>query len=338
MSTYIQGLGLSLPGLPVTNSMLSQKFGINSDWVSLYLKNNSRYFATDLNSGEEMMSLKDISYSAAIAAINNAKIKIEQIDFIIMATATPDKLMPATVNEIAFDLGLLGIPTFQLQSGCSGAIQAIYLAHELLSQEKYKYGLIIGADTCNKFIDPIKNYNETKPSEIINYALFGDGAGALVLSSERNNNVLEVESVNYKILNKKYDSGQIVNWSGIKENSKEMLMEDYKSIENNVPNITKEELLYILENTKKNIDQIDWFLFPQLSGKMTDKIIADINVDYEKTINCVKETGNNGNALLIFQLSGLIGKIKPNESAIAITVESSRWLSGSMFIKCKEDN
>jgi 3-oxoacyl-[acyl-carrier-protein] synthase-3 len=183
MTMYIKGLGLCTPGKPVSNAALAQRFALNEEWISLYLGNQSRYFATDLNSGVQHYSLMDIARQAAIAAIDNAQIDKSKIDFIILATATPDKLMPATVNEVAHDLEMFNIPTYQLQSGCCGAMQALNLANDLLSVGRYRYGLVIGADICNKFIDPLKDYSDSLASEIINFALFGDGAGAVVLTA-----------------------------------------------------------------------------------------------------------------------------------------------------------
>jgi 3-oxoacyl-[acyl-carrier-protein] synthase-3 len=173
MTMYIKGLGLCTPGKPVSNTALAQRFALNEEWISLYLGNQSRYFATDLNSGVQHYSLMDIARQAAIAAIDNAQIDKSKIDFIILATATPDKLMPATVNEVAHDLEMFNIPTYQLQSGCCGAMQALNLANDLLSVGRYRYGLVIGADICNKFIDPLKDYSDSLASEIINFALFG---------------------------------------------------------------------------------------------------------------------------------------------------------------------
>lgn len=333
MTTFIQGLGIYMPGQKVSNTQLASKFGINAEWIQVYLKNNTRYFATNLETGIEDYDLKTIALNAVNQALLQANIPAEKIDFIIMATATPDKLMPATVNELAFDLGLFNIPTFQLQSGCSGAIQAIYLANELLSQPKFQYGLVIGADTCNKFIDPLKDYTESKASEIINYALFGDGAGALVLSSNKNNNNLQITDVHYELLKTDYLPGQIVNWQGIKAQKDELLNEDYKAIETHVPLISHQELSHLLEISALQIDAVNWFLMPQLSGMMTEKIIDFLQLDNDKTINCVANTGNNGNALLFFQLSDLLEHIQAGENAIAITVESSRWLTGGMVIQ-----
>jgi 3-oxoacyl-[acyl-carrier-protein] synthase-3 len=333
MTMYIKGLGLCTPGKPVSNTALAQRFALNEEWISLYLGNQSRYFATDLNSGVQHYSLMDIARQAAIAAIDNAQIDKSKIDFIILATATPDKLMPATVNEVAHDLEMFNIPTYQLQSGCCGAMQALNLANDLLSVGRYRYGLVIGADICNKFIDPLKDYSDSLASEIINFALFGDGAGAVVLTANADESPLAITHLQYRMTESTLPAGQIVNWQGSRIIEQEMLREDYKNIETHVPLIAEEQLGRMLSALEATPDEIDWFLVPQLSGRMTARLIDALRLPTEKTINCVAQTGNNGNALLLFQLSHLLETFQPGQRAIALTVESSRWLSGGLALQ-----
>ncbi|MGA7588394.1 3-oxoacyl-[acyl-carrier-protein] synthase III C-terminal domain-containing protein [Rouxiella badensis] len=333
MTMYIKGLGLCTPGKPVSNAALAQRFALNEEWISLYLGNQSRYFATDLNSGVQHYSLMDIARQAAIAAIDNAQIDKSKIDFIILATATPDKLMPATVNEVAHDLEMFNIPTYQLQSGCCGAMQALNLANDLLSVGRYRYGLVIGADICNKFIDPLKDYSDSLASEIINFALFGDGAGAVVLTANADESPLAITHLQYRMTESTLPAGQIVNWQGSRIIEQEMLREDYKNIETHVPLIAEEQLGRMLSALEATPDEIDWFLVPQLSGRMTTRLIDALRLPTEKTINCVAQTGNNGNALLLFQLSHLLETFQPGQRAIALTVESSRWLSGGLALQ-----
>ncbi|MGA8119797.1 3-oxoacyl-[acyl-carrier-protein] synthase III C-terminal domain-containing protein [Rouxiella badensis] len=333
MTMYIKGLGLCTPGKPVSNAALAQRFALNEEWISLYLGNQSRYFATDLNSGVQHYSLMDIARQAAIAAIDNAQIDKSKIDFIILATATPDKLMPATVNEVAHDLEMFNIPTYQLQSGCCGAMQALNLANDLLSVGRYRYGLVIGADICNKFIDPLKDYSDSLASEIINFALFGDGAGAVVLTANADESPLAITHLQYRMTESTLPAGQIVNWQGSRIIEQEMLREDYKNIETHVPLIAEEQLGRMLSALEATPDEIDWFLVPQLSGRMTARLIDALRLPTEKTINCVAQTGNNGNALLLFQLSHLLETFQPGQRAIALTVESSRWLSSGLALQ-----
>lgn len=334
MTIYIKGLGLCMPGAPVSNAALAERFSLNEEWISVYLGNQSRYFATDLITGEQNFSLREIACQAAVTALQNSAIDKDQIGFIIMATATPDKLMPATVNEVAHQLNLSGIATYQLQSGCCGTIQMLHLANDLMATGRHRYGLVIGADVCHKFIDPVKNYNDSKPAELINFALFGDGAGAMVLSADITDRHLPtITRINYQLNQSDLTPGQIVNWQGSCPQDLEMLMEDYKAIEHNVPRFAAQELHHMLSMMQLSMSQIDWFLAPQLSGRMTAKIIETLQIPDEKAINCVAQTGNNGNALLLFQLSSLLEKLQAGQQAIAISIESSRWLSGALLLQ-----
>src|SRR5690606_16480939 len=106
------------------------------------------------------------------------------IDFVVLGTATPDTLMPATVNNVADLLGLDQVPTFQLQSGCAGAVQALSLGRSLIASGEHRTGLVIGGDVCSKHLALDRDLTKAAPSDLVNCVLFGDGAGAAVLTDE----------------------------------------------------------------------------------------------------------------------------------------------------------
>lgn len=332
MPIYLNGLGLSLPGTAVNNRELAQRFALNEEWIALMLGNHTRHFATNLLSGEQMFSLADLGFEAAQKALADASIDATQLDFLILASATPDQLMPATVNQIAHRLKLANVPTYQLQSGCSGAIQALDLANELIKGGRHRCGLVIGADVCNKFINPALDYTLAKSSELINYALFGDGAGAAVLSSDAGPHRLALTEVHYAYTGRDWDPGQVVNWRGSRPEEGDMLQEDYKAIESKVPMLAEEVLQFFLNKLRTTAGDVQWYLPPQLSGKMTQHIIDYLDLPTARTVNCVADTGNNGNALPFFQIGRLLERIEAGQQAIAIAIESSRWLRGGFVL------
>ncbi|MDA8120384.1 3-oxoacyl-[acyl-carrier-protein] synthase III C-terminal domain-containing protein [Acidiferrobacter thiooxydans] len=332
MTNYINGLAISLPGLAVDNQELAKCFSLNEEWINLFLGNRTRHFGTNLRTGEQTHSLCDMATDAALRALADAGIARGDIDFVILATATPDRLMPATVNEVATQLQLRDVQTYQLQSGCSGAIQALDLANVLLQSGRNRCGLVIGADACNKFIDPAADYGKAKSSELINYALFGDGAGAVVLSSVRGARQLALSHVHYTFTDRGWAPGQVVEWRGSRAEQGEMLREDYKAIEAKVPVLAEEVLRHLLGCLRASIRDVQWFLPPQLSGRMTQQLVDRLGLPESRAINCVADTGNNGNALAFFQLARLADVIEPGQRAVAIAIESSRWLRAGFIL------
>ncbi|MDJ0744619.1 MAG: 3-oxoacyl-ACP synthase III family protein [Xenococcaceae cyanobacterium MO_167.B27] len=331
----IAGLGSFLPGSPIENQDLSKIFNVNEEWVEYFIGNKSRHFALDLDNGQPTHNLADICTKAALEAIDNSDYFAEDIEFIVMATATPDNLMPATVNLVAENLQINLVPTYQLQSGCAGAIQALDLARKLLLGGSYKVGLVIGGDVCNKHIDLDRDFSSVSSSELVNYLLFGDGAGAAVVTSEVQATGLALEHTFTQLtgLNKK--PGQVIDWFGKiprDNNLPQVIKEDYKAIEKTVPVMATEILYHLLDEMQWDSNSIDFFLPPQLSGNMTDRIVEFMNIPQSKAINCVAETGNNGNALPFLQLERLEPLMESGQKALGIAVESSKWIKSGLAI------
>ena len=283
---------------------------------------------------------------AASQAIERAGIHIEDIELIVMSTATPDHLMPATVNFVADQLGITHIPTYQIQAGCSGALQGLDVASQFLKSGAYRTALVIGGDVCNKYIDLDRDFTKLKGHELINYALFGDGAGAVVLTTKEEKLGINIHSIKNRFEGLGREPGQVMNWFGmVPEKIDEMSMrdrrkvfqsakEDYKAIEQHVPMMAKDMINELLIDNNWNKDEVNFYLPPQLGGHMTDKIVEYLELPTEKVINCVRYTGNNGNALPYIQLSHLAEKMNSGDKAVGVAIESSKWIkTGISLVK-----
>ncbi|WP_100374827.1 3-oxoacyl-[acyl-carrier-protein] synthase III C-terminal domain-containing protein [Bacillus sp. FJAT-45037] len=346
ISPRIIGFGECLPGEPVTNEQMEEVLSIRKEWIDTMIGNHSRYFAVDFSKRTVEYSLTDLCTVAAEQAIEQSGVRREEIDVIVLSTATPDHLMPATVNLIADRLGLQNIQTYQIQAGCSGALQALDVARHLLMGGR-RYALVIGGDVCNKYMDLTRDFTKLRSSELINYALFGDGAGAILLTNE-NVDGLEIISIENQFEGVGEEPGQIMNWFGtVPENVQELskrelrkqfqsAKEDYKAIEKKVPLMTAQVLKKLLDNKKWKKEDLTYFLPPQLSWNMTRKIIESLDFPLDVTINCVQHTGNNGNALPFLQLKKVNGSIKPNNKVIGIAIESSKWIKTGIILEYKK--
>ncbi len=342
----IIGIGNFAPGRPITNNDMEQIFKIREDWIEDTIGTKTRYFATDFEAKTIQYTLTDICEKAASQAIEKAGISIDDVELIVMSTATPDHLMPATVNLVADQLGITHIPTYQIQSGCSGALQGLDVASQFLQTGAYRTALVIGGDVCNKYIDLERDFTKLKGHELINYALFGDGAGAVVLTTKDEKPGIKIHSIKNRFEGLGRAPGQVMNWYGmVPEKIDQMSMrdrrkvfqsakEDYKAIEQNVPLMAKEMIHELLNDNNWNTDEVDFYLPPQLGGHMTDRIVEYLEIPTEKVINCVRYTGNNGNALPYIQLDLLSEKMNSGDKAVGVAIESSKWIkTGISLIK-----
>ncbi|MFB9679138.1 3-oxoacyl-ACP synthase III family protein [Streptosporangium vulgare] len=334
----VLSVGTALPGPPIDTAALAERFGMDrlwQQWVDTFIGTRTRHLAIDLRSGERIQDLADLGELAAVQALARAGISAAEIDVVVLGTATPDTLMPTTVNVIADRLRIDGVPTFQLQSGCSGAVQTFDVAAALLATGRYRTALVIGGDVIAKHYDVKVDLAALPPDEVVNYLLFGDGAGAAVLSTEDRPQAPVVRSVLTRLSGLDQAPGQTLRWYGLadRDSAEAPASEDYKAIERLVPVLAEEVAEELLDDLGWERDQVDYLLPPQLSVTMTDKIAKRLDFSSAKEISCVGETGNNGNALLFFQLDRLLPEMATSSRAVAVAIESSKWIKAGLALE-----
>ena len=335
-ASFVAGVGGFLPGEPVDNAALGKALGVSADWIDTFIGTDTRHFARDLSTGETRWTLAELCAHAADRALADSGVDPGLIEFVVLATATPDALMPATVNVAAELLGLDRLPTYQLQSGCAGAVQALDLAHGFIASGRHRAGLVLGGDVCGKHLDPSRAGAAGRPpGELVNFMLFGDGAGAAVLTGEPIGRRLAVRRVLNRLTGAGRAPGQTVEWFGTADagSGRASVHEDYKAIERSVPEMAVEILWELLEELDWAPSRLDFLLPPQLSGRMTRLIRQQLGVPGATEVSCVAETGNTGNALPLLQLERLAGLIGPGQRALAVAVESSKWIKAGLAVE-----
>ncbi|NED88367.1 3-oxoacyl-ACP synthase III family protein [Streptomyces sp. SID11233] len=332
---FLTGTGSALPGDPVDNKTLGSTFNISEDWIDLFVGTRTRHFGRDLATGEVTHTLTDLCAEAAGRALADAGTDPCDLDFVVLATATPDALLPATVNETADRLGLTHLPTYQLQAGCAGAVQAIDVARALLAGG-HRTGLVVAGDVTDRFLDTAFDTSRLAPQELVNYVLFGDGAAAAVVTAEPQPGAVAVHSLLHCFAGLGRSPGQIVGWHGAAapDPARRMLHEDYKAIERDVPALAREILWELLGTAGWGPETLHHVLPPQLSGRMTERITAGLGLPPQvREVSCVQETGNTGNALPLLQLDLLMNRLEPGERAVSVVVESSKWIKAGLALE-----
>jgi 3-oxoacyl-[acyl-carrier-protein] synthase III len=328
---HILSVGTALPGPAVDNAALTRRFNMPASWeqwIDAFVGTRTRHFAVDLNTGEVRYSLADLGETAGRRALEAAGVPPSDVDLVVMGTSTPDMLMPATVNLVADRLGIDRVRAYQLQSGCTGAVQALDVAHQFLRSGRHRTALVLGADSCAKHFDTTIDAAALPPAEQINGVLFGDGAGAMVLTAEPASGAAVIRHVLVQLVGHKRPPGQIIEWFGQadRHSSRSPVVEDYKAIEESVPALAAETLGELLAELGWQETEVDYLLPPQLSGRMTARITEHLDVPQAREISCVTETGNTGNALPFFQLEQALPRMIAGDRAVGIAVESSKWI------------
>ncbi len=166
----ILSLGIYAPEKVVPNSEFCRMLDTSEEWI------RSRTGILERRFVEPGVCTSDLASLAALNALAKAKIKPEEIDLLIVATATPDHLFPSTACIVQGKIGAYRAAAFDLSAGCSGFIYALCVAAQLITTGSYRYILVIGAETLSKFLDM-----EDRSTCV----LMGDGAGAMLLGRGR---------------------------------------------------------------------------------------------------------------------------------------------------------
>lgn len=166
-SVVISGVGAYAPRRVMTNEDLSRIVETSDEWI------RSRTGIRERRIAEAQERTSDMAAKAAKAAIDNAGLQPTDIDLIIVGTVTPDMPFPNTACFVQQKLGLRKVPAFDVEAACSGFIYTMDIARSLMVMHGYRHALIIGAEK----LSGITNWDDRTTC-----VLFGDGAGAAVLS------------------------------------------------------------------------------------------------------------------------------------------------------------
>jgi 3-oxoacyl-[acyl-carrier-protein] synthase-3 len=166
-SAIISGTGSAVPERRLTNDDLAKMVDTSDEWIVQRTGIRERRIA-----GPEDTSAS-LGTSAARRAIEAAGLEAKDIELIVVATITPEMVFPSTACFIGRDLDIPGVPAFDMTAACSGFIYALVTGANFVRAGQYKHVLVVGAETLSRIV----NYKDRNSC-----ILFGDGAGAVVLS------------------------------------------------------------------------------------------------------------------------------------------------------------
>lgn len=296
MKLDIVGLGYALADKVVSNNDLSEIMDTSDEWISQRTGIGERRYSS--------VNTSLLALNAAKAAIKNAGIDVSEIDLVICATITPDRITPSVSCMILNDLGIKEAMAFDVNAACSGYIYALNTAAALLEANNFKYALVIGAEVLSKIVD------FTDRSTAI---LFGDGAGAAVIKAQNNNasfichaktDVNNVLYANGITMNDLYKNSTMADYY-LKMNGQEV----YKFAITSCENIITE----ILEKANLTIDDISLVIPHQANARIIASFAKKLKIEDNKIYINLDKYGNTSAASVAIALAeahekGLIKK------------------------------
>ena len=167
MHSRVAGTGSYLPAQILTNAELATRVETSDEWIRSRTGIGQRHIAAP---GEQT---SDLALAAARAALAAAEVSPSDVDLIVLATTTPDMVFPSTACILQDKLGTKNGPAFDVQAVCSGFVYALGLADLMVKSGQVRNALVVGAEIYSRILD----WSDRRTC-----VLFGDGAGAVVLT------------------------------------------------------------------------------------------------------------------------------------------------------------
>ena len=304
----IIGFGLYTPKNLVENERLQEFLETSDEWIRSRTGIERRYISLDENTS-------DLAVEASKKALNQAGLSAEEIDLIIVATVTPDNFTPSTACIVQDKLGAKNAWAFDINAACTGFIYALKLGRSLIRSGEANNALIIGAETLSKAL----NWEDRGSC-----VLFGDGAGATVLTSTEED--CGIKCVNVKSdgskgdslviqglpLNSPFKDGREVSENYINMNGREIFKFATKVME--------ESIVEILEKENIKIEDIAAIIPHQANLRIIDYVVKRLGIPREKFITNLQNYGNTSGASIPIALCESIneGNLKKGDNIIMV--------------------
>jgi 3-oxoacyl-[acyl-carrier-protein] synthase-3 len=297
----ISGVGSCVPSRTVTNDNLAKIVETSDEWIK------SRTGISERRVSDEGTSTSDLALIAAQRALASAKISIEKIDLIIVGTTSPDYLFPSVACILQNKLGAKNAAAFDVSAACSGFNYALTVACNFISNNNYKNILVVGADTLTKYLD------WTDRGTCV---LFGDGAGAVVLTPSKNNNAGILS--NWLKAEGHLGDKLVMPGGGSRDpqqNNGRFIKMDGKEVFKFAVRVLEESILASLKMANLTVEDIDLLIPHQANDRIIAHVVKKMKLPKEKVYVNLHKYGNTSAASIPLALDEALaeGKIKKGD-------------------------
>lgn len=277
----ITGIGSYVPPKTITNEELSKKVETTNEWIVSRTGISERHIAAD------GVMTSDLAVRAARKALKSAGLGPEDIDLIIVATASPDRLWPSTACLTQAKLGAVNASAFDLQAACAGFVYALTVGSQYVETRRAKRVLVIGAETISRLVDW---------TDRTTCVLFGDAAGAVVLE--------RVE----------FGYGFLASYTGADGSGADLLevSADSRFIKMNGNEVYKFAARVSIDAATKALkkaglhrEDIDFFVPHQANARITEAAAKRLKLPSAKVVSNIDKYGNTSTASIPLALDEL---------------------------------
>ena len=278
----ISGTGSYLPEKVLSNHDLTQMVDTSDEWITQRVGIKSRHIAGDKESTSMM------AHKAAEAALKDAGLSPKDIGLIIVATGTADYLMPATATLIQHQLAVPSCPAFDVSAACSGFVYAVDIAKQYIENRTVKHALVIASERMSRTL----NWQDRATC-----VLFGDGAGAVVLSqSDTPGIIASLLHTNGAGLDMLYLKNPLPDRLGETiSKATSLKMEGNKVFKHAVSSLTRLVTDLLKQSGLKKQD-IDWLVPHQANYRILELTAKKLNLPMSQVVLTLDQHGNTSAA------------------------------------------
>lgn len=309
----ILGTGMATGSKKIDNCDL-EKLGCDSDWIVQRTGIKSRYHT------DKDQAVSDMCIAAARKCLANSNVDPKSIDLIVIGTMTPDHASPSTACIVQ---GALDSPAMamDLNAACSGFVYSLITASQFIATGSAKCALVVGADMISMITDP---------TDLKTFSLFGDGAGAALLTADSNPNLDSASGILdfHLAAEGKHGNTLLVPAGGsrmplsqeVLDNRMQYLKMDGKPVFKWAVRIIPEAIQGALDRTGMTLDDIDLIIPHQANIRIIDAAIEALGIDPEKVFVNVDRYGNTSAASIPIALHEAVeqGRIKRGSNVLMV--------------------
>lgn len=336
--SVISGVGHYVPENIVTNDDLSKLMTTNDEWITERTGIKERRHRADRNDPKETTAF--LGFKAAESALKNANLTAKDLDFIVFATLSPDYFFPGCGVLLQEMLGCETIGALDVRNQCSGFVYAMSVANAFIKSGEYKNILVVGAEIHSFGLD----FSDAGRGVSV---IFGDGAGAVILSASDDQSKQGILSTNLHSEGK-YAEELCTKFPGSKFGWSDRLLLEPEAITDEeiypIMNgnfvfkqaVTRfpETIMEALNSAGKNLEDLDMFIPHQANLRIAQFIQKKLNLPEEKVFNNIQKYGNTTAASIPLALSEAIeqNKIKRGD-LVCLSAFGSGFTWGSILFE-----
>lgn len=323
----ITAVGAYVPDFVLSNQVLETLVDTNDEWITSRTGIKERRLLKEEGQGTSFLAIK-----AAQNLIEKRKLNPEEIDVVIVATATPDMLVASTAVYVATQIGATNAFAYDLQAACSSFLYGMSTASAYIESGRYKKVLLIGADKMSSIID----YTDRATCII-----FGDGAGAVLFEPNYEglgfqDEYLRSDGIGREFL--KIDAGGSIlppSEETVK-NRQHFVFQDGKTVFKYAVSGMADVSEKIMQRNNLSHDDVNWLVAHQANRRIIDATSGRMGLDESKVLVNIEKYGNTTSATLPLLLSDFEHKLKKGDNLI-FAAFGGGFTWGSIYLKWAYD-